>query len=141
MQRARGSHLFGKVALQLGILNRDQIKACLDDQSAGKSSASRKSLGDIAVEKGFIDRDQAGRIAIVQAFLEARDEDRRFGEVASGNALITRDQLNDALSYQKRKFKEDGKVKRIGDILVDLGYMSMDDRDAVLAAQRRIKSK
>lgn len=141
MQRFKGSHLFGKVAIQLGILNRDQIKVCLDEQSRSDSSPGWGSLGEIAVAKGFIDQGQAKRIAIVQAFLEARDEDKRFGEVAVDNAFITRDQLNDALAWQKKNFKEAGKVDRIGEILVGLGYMTASERDAVLKAQKRLKSR
>lgn len=116
------------------------MKECLDEQSrSGRSGQG--SLGEIAVARGFIDGGQAKRIAIVQAFLEARDEDRRFGEVAVDNAFVTRDQLNDSLAYQKKKFKEEGKVDRIGEVLVALGYMTGPERDAILKAQARLKSR
>ena len=140
MLRAKGSHVFGKVALQLDILTRDQIKACVECQ-AEASGAERQTLGQVAVAMGFIDAEQAGRIAIVQAFLEAREEDRRFGAVAVENAFITKDQLQDALMLQKRRFKEEGSVLRIGEVLSELTYLTDAQRDAILAVQKRLKSE
>lgn len=46
----------------------------------------------------------------------------RLGEICVSNHLITRPQLNHALHIQKRQVKP----QRVGDILVELGYLSRD---------------
>jgi hypothetical protein len=138
MKRAKGSHVFGKVAQQLDLLSRDQIKKCIEEQARRRDVDGPSTLGEIAVSMGFISAEQAGRIAIVQAFLEARSVDRRFGDIAVENAFLTKDQLADGLSVQKRHFKEDGAIMRIGEILVELKYMTDAQRDAVLKAQARL---
>jgi len=49
--------------------------------------------------------------------------------------------LQDALMLQKRRFKEDGSVLRIGEILQELTYLTDAQRDAILAVQKRLRSE
>jgi hypothetical protein len=57
------------------------------------------------------------------------------------NAFVTRDQLVDALGLQKKRFKDSGEVPRIGEILMELNYLSTTDRDAVLKVQQRLAAE
>ena len=57
---------------------------------------------------------------------------RPFGRVLTKMGKVTREQVVEALNLQKSK----GGGIRIGEALVQLGYISMDDVLAALAAQR-----
>jgi hypothetical protein len=133
-----GGSMFGRVALQMNLLSREQVNRCLRLQGEWVEKGERKTLGAIASELGFLRPEQSERIAIIQAFLEARNADRRFGEIAVANGFMTRDQLLDALKVQKKGFKKGAEIRRIGQILVDLRYLTHQQRDAVLQAQRRL---
>jgi serine/threonine-protein kinase len=57
-----------------------------------------------------------------------------FGEIAVLRGLLSRDQLKEALSIQ-RKYKDKGFTRELGDILVELGYVTESQVNSVLAAQ------
>ena len=46
--------LVGKLALQKGILNADQLKECLAEQAALQKAGQRRPLGVIMVSKGLL---------------------------------------------------------------------------------------
>ncbi len=56
----------------------------------------------------------------------------RFGTIAVEKGFLTTEQLMEALSIQARENVETGNHRLIGQILVDLGYMTEDQIDDVL---------
>jgi hypothetical protein len=63
---------------------------------------------------------------------------RRFGRVLAKLGKTTREQVHEGLNVQKAK-KEKGQSKRIGDILVELGYIKPEDVMEALAGQAGMK--
>ena len=68
-----------------------------------------------------------------------QDLEQRFGATAVGNGYITLDQLMEALQIQVRENIE-GKTHRLtGQILCDLGYMTLQQVEEVLAHMRSFR--
>ena len=57
--------------------------------------------------------------------------ENRFGLVAIKKGFITKDQLHKALILQVEENVEVETHKRIGDILVDLGYITPEQADQI----------
>ena len=57
---------------------------------------------------------------------------KRFGTIAIDMGYITKDQLYEALEVQKRDKFLEKKHRKIGKILVDLGFLSEKQRVVVL---------
>ncbi len=64
-------------------------------------------------------------------------KERLFGQLLLKSKKITPGKLKDALSYQKEILKR-GKARKIGEILIEAGYISQDDVIAVLKKQSAI---
>ena len=70
-----------------------------------------------------------------------QDLEQRFGATAVGNGYITLDQLMEALQIQVRENIE-GKTHRLtGRILCDLGYMTLQQVEEVLAYMHSVRKK
>jgi hypothetical protein len=68
-----------------------------------------------------------------------QDLEQRFGATAIGKGYITLDQLMEALQIQVRENIE-GKMHRLtGRILCDLGYMTLQQVEEVLAHMRSLR--
>ena len=87
----------------------------------------------------MITRSQLNFLLSVKRMLETNQMDQRFGEIAIENRFVREPDIQRALLVQKKMIKEHKAVKRLGDILVDLGVMAIKQRDAILVKQNRVK--
>lgn len=62
--------------------------------------------------------------------------EKRFGLVAIEKGFITKDQLHKALIVQVEKNVEENNHMRIGDILIDLGYISKEQAEEIFLSLR-----
>lgn len=61
-----------------------------------------------------------------------KDRYKFFGEIALENRFVTPEQLYEALTLQARSKVEGGQDKLLGQILLELGYMTEDQIREVL---------
>lgn len=66
--------------------------------------------------------------------IEVRD--KRFGVIAVEKGFISKEQLFEALQAQVEENLSDKPHRLIGHILINLGYLTRDQADAVLLAMR-----
>ena len=69
--------------------------------------------------------------------MEPYKDDLRFGVVAVQKKFVTPDQVIDAMTVQIRKEMDKGKRKLIGDILVEMEYMTLSQKKEVLEDTRK----
>lgn len=67
--------------------------------------------------------------SLEQTFLEARRDPNSIGNMALAKGWITEEDLREALTVQRERFK-------LGEILVELGKLSAEQRDELLIEQR-----
>jgi MSHA biogenesis protein MshE len=67
-----------------------------------------------------------------------RPENVRLGEILVRHKLLTPEQLERALEEQKHSGRQLGRVRRLGRILVEKGYVAEEGLAAALAAQLRL---
>jgi lipopolysaccharide/colanic/teichoic acid biosynthesis glycosyltransferase len=113
--------LIGQVILESGVINEAQLEEALKHQEkwGGK-------VGEILIEKGYITEQKLKDFLNLQVFvnssanwaLKNNKNDYLLGEIMLAANVITVDQLEEALKYQKHK------GGRVGQILIDMGYIS-----------------
>jgi len=57
---------------------------------------------------------------------------RRFGTIAMSKGFITLEQFTEAIEIQAKEELTDSKHRRIGEILVDIGFMNSTQVNAVM---------
>jgi hypothetical protein len=125
--------LFGKIALDRGLLSPEQLSALLEEQE--KNGPHRVALGELCRRKGILSANQVRRLLDLQRQGELQEENKTFGAIALKNEFATAEELGKALDQQK-----DPACPRLGEILIEMGALTEQERKAVLAAQDRLRN-
>lgn len=134
--------LLGKLALKYSFVTKEELETALSDQDHFTPGTH---LGEILVAKEFITPDQLARLLDIQKKNLAqkdrvvKDRTRQevlFGKIALRLKFVDETQLNWCLREQARQ-SEQGRFKRLGTYLVELGFMSHDQVQKVLEEQER----
>ena len=111
---------FGRYLIKQGVVDVQHIVAALEIQRA-----ERRSIADLAVEEGMMSHTQAKEILDLTGGTVADD---MFGEIAIHFGYLVDEQLEVLLIQQRAD------VRRVGDILVDLGVLDRATLDEHLSA-------
>ncbi len=150
------------------LVRAEDLDACIEIQVALEEEGIDKQLGEICIEKGTLSRDVVSdvlarhetvrRVLVKEVVAEEapppRDEDPErpttqlaraakdlwFGSLAIEKGLVTGPDVEQALFIQFR-MKELGIIKRIGEVLVEIGHLRMPDVQRILQIQRKRLSK
>jgi hypothetical protein len=129
--------VIGRLVVKYGYADEGQVREAIAFQAKEKQQGRETSLGEILVAKGMISPDQLKSALSVQELVDARRLDARFGSVAVQNGFAGEKDIDRALEEQKRLFKEKRIIRRIGDILVEAGTMSPEQKEGILERQKR----
>jgi hypothetical protein len=105
--------LFGAFLVGEGYVTEGQLQLALEHQVRLRQSR----LGDILVAQGAVPRSVLERAALEQ--LNASGRRLRIGEFLVAEGHVTQADLDRALAQQERD-----RAKRVGEILVELGFLS-----------------
>lgn len=137
--RTKADTLFGKIALQEGLLTEAQLRECLALQSCMEPPVP--PLGILLMRMGYIDEPKLQRIIDVQRerlrlwqdAVRARRDDNLFGKVVLRMGLACEEDVQACLEIQDEL--PPAKFKRLGDILVERGVLASEAIQRVLDFQ------
>jgi hypothetical protein len=127
--------LFGNIALRSGLISQAQLTKALMLQESQKG-ISRKKIGHILWEMGVLKPADVRHILDVQALLRMPNPEHRFGGIAIMNEFVTPEQVMECLQMQSRN-----PGKRIGEIMVERGYITEEQKGGILKALKRLQGE
>ncbi|MCF6249432.1 MAG: FapA family protein, partial [Desulfobacula sp.] len=150
---------FGRVGVANAFVSQEKIdKALMIQVEIFKQRKKSVKIGDILENNNEIT--QANKTAILLTQDRIRDEfladalnaiaasemerlaiNKRFGAIAVKKELITTDQLNQALKFQKKEAKKQGKKRYLGEILEQLYDLSDKQTMVILKIQKKLEAK
>lgn len=111
-------HRFAALCTKKGLIDDEQIIEALKIQvKENIEEKTHRPIGEILMELGHMNKKQVEDI--LNMIIEPR-----FGDVAISKRFISVDQLVHALSTQVKEESGRGEHRRVGEILMDHGYMS-----------------
>jgi len=113
--------LLGRVLIDAKMINGEQLQSALERQAEHRN----KRLGEILLEKELISKRQ-----LDESLNKQKERTIMLGEILIEAGYISKDQLDKALVLQKENRK-----KRLGQILVELKYVTPGDICVALASQ------
>lgn len=114
---------YGELVIEEGFATEDQIRTALDYQKT-----SDALLGKVLVDMGIISLEQQFDLNHLMKLSD--NKGRKIGELAVLNSYCTEADIEKALAFQK-------KVKGfLGDIMIELGYITQKQHEIILAMQR-----
>lgn len=115
----------GRKLIARGLISEDELEDAIQYQQR-LPKVMYKPLGEILVDQGYISQDQMEDI-----LNETPPPPKsRIGEILVNAGLLEKQQLSHALSLQ---FRPEHANKRLGSLLVELGYARREDIEAVVA--------
>ncbi len=137
--------LLGRIALAGGLITRKQLDECLSQLDERESD----SLVAILLRNNYLTRNQVESILEIQGRDPGREmpttpEDTRqmyenssmplFGKVVLKQNLATKRQVKECLKIQ-RELEMEGKVYRLGELMVKKGYLDREEVQKILRTQ------
>ncbi|MDQ7781081.1 MAG: hypothetical protein RDV41_15400, partial [Planctomycetota bacterium] len=136
-----GDLVLGKLALKNKYMSEAQLQEALRAQRDLAEVGCEMALGTILLERGYLTQEKLDILLRLQQFTELREEDKRFGQLAVKNGFVTVEQVQECLNIQLELFNRGVKaVSRIGDLLADKGFISEQQKGALLKTQSRLKA-
>lgn len=140
MTTSREDSLFGRIALDLGLVSEGHLKEALIEQAR---SPTARLLGAVLVELGHLSEEglkaillsQRQKIGKFRSKAIIKQDDASFGAIAVREGFITQRDLDDALTEQFKLGKR-SLILRVGEILVKEGKISADQVKAILRIQQ-----
>lgn len=124
---------FGEIALRSELITKAQLTQALMRQESGRGAA-RKKIGQILMEIGALKSVDVRHVLDVQTLLRMENPEHRFGGIAIMNEFATKEQVLECLKLQRQS-----PSRRIGDLMVERGLITEEQRDGVLRGLKRLE--
>ena len=143
--------ILAKIAVELGLITQAQVDACLREEVEGPKAASGStwSLGALLVRRGFLSEEGRAKVEkthgerLQKAFQgTAKKEDILFGRLCVAKKFASPAEVNECLELQQRmtKVRRGGELMtalRIGELMIEQGYLTPDQVKLILQEQRK----
>jgi predicted RNA-binding Zn-ribbon protein involved in translation (DUF1610 family) len=136
--------LLGQIAVEMGMITEEQLAACCKEQEATRRGTGPRPLGEILLEKGLVRKkdmealieEQNRRVRSLDRYQKIQKVEYLFGQLLVKNNLATQLQINKCLEIQvKMAEKGDSKIPRLGELLVEHGFVDKKTVEQVLKMQ------
>ena len=121
----------GGILLSQGLIDDQQLQLGLEVQSRDSGT----KLGAVLYELGFINNTQLKRCLDLQKHLVFRRKSYLLGSIALKFAFVDQRQLKECLKKQEQHFHEYQINRKLGDILLEKGYISNQALSFLLSIQ------
>ncbi|WP_035237593.1 flagellar assembly protein A [Desulfobacter vibrioformis] len=127
--------LIGILAVKHHFISEEQLQKalaqCSDDSNLG-AALKKYFLSDNLISPQNVHRlDMAAKVVTIH------QKEHRFGAIALARGLVNKSVLDLALEEQKEQLKQGKKPRRIGDVMVEAGLITLKQRDEILKLQNR----
>ena len=133
--------LFGKILIDRGLITREQLDEAIAVREKLLAVGLDRRIGEILVNRRLISQDVADEIGNQQKTVDSGGGESVLGRLAVQTGLISQAQLNRALELQRAWFQESGVAPTLGYILVEEGLLTVQQLDALIAVQNRVKTR
>ena len=128
--------IVAKLAIESKLVGKQQLKTALCEYKREREVGKEVSLEEIFFQKGLITSGQMKTLWATGRFWEIRRRDRRFCESALKKGLASQDAVASALEGQMRAFNKSKTVWPIGDVLVQAGVLTEEQKETIRAKQK-----
>lgn len=125
----------GELAVKHQLINLSDLeramKVCADLENG------YDAIPEYLAAQNLIQKSDYDRLFSLAKAMAVREQDIQFGNIAIQKKFITKSMLDLALEEQTSLFKNKKKYSLLGNILVEAGMLSSQQRDIILAEQNR----
>ena len=128
-----------KIVAQHNIATPEEIQDALERQREYEEKGQKQPLEGILYELGYLEEMQAKSITRSQIYYSVRKKDKLFGKIAVQSNLAKPEQVEECLNIQKDRYNREHRLVRIARLLVEKGYLTALESEAILSAMATLK--
>lgn len=129
--------LLARTALEINLLTKAELAVAFTFQKRQKQRGRKITIGEAFQEKGLVCAE-----GIEDLYDQTKKRlDKKFGYYALKRGLATREQVDRALAEQAREFEATQACRLTGDILVDHGVVTKEERDLIRLEMKKGPSR
>jgi len=138
LNKSTKSPSFESLALKYKTISRKQLDYARVILDKKKKKIPDITIEEILVEKEFATSEQVNLLKFILEFLRLKEQSKKFGRLSVKMGYTTQQQVDDALKKQHLEFRQLKIKKMIGDILVESGTITPEQKDAITEEQQRL---
>ncbi|NDY72153.1 DUF342 domain-containing protein [Desulfobacter hydrogenophilus] len=135
LKHGKTAPLIGILAVKNEFISEEQLQNALA-QCTGDNDLNEK-LKAYFLAESLISTQNVHRLTMAVKAVAIHQQEYRFGAIALARGIVNKSVLDLALEEQKEQFKKGKKPRRIGDVMVEAGMITIKQRDAILKLQNR----
>jgi uncharacterized protein (DUF342 family) len=128
--------VIAKLAASLGYITPHQLEEIIHRYQSAQKTDPELTIEKEMLSSGLISSQKMDTLLASQSFFKKRQAGIQFGAIGTKLGLIDETDIQKALAGQAQEFKQSGVSRLLGDILVDNGSITAEQRDAILKEQR-----
>jgi hypothetical protein len=122
--------LFRKLALENRFVDDDGVRRARDHQKTQQARGVDVSIGEALMDLKLINRTQYLTIQRAGHYKLQRQQDKDLARVVIKSDYSPREAVLDAMQYQKEHYTRDGVCRPVGDLLIERGYLTVEQLKA-----------
>lgn len=127
--------LIGTLAVKHQFISEEQLQKALAQCSDNTNLEAE--LKKYFLAGNLISSQNIHRLTMAAKAVTIHQQEYRFGAIALARGLVNKSVLDLALEEQKEQLKKGKKPRRIGDVMVEAGLITLKQRDEILKLQNR----
>ncbi len=129
--------LIGVLAVKNMLITKEELQSALSACSGAQDPEG--ALKEYLLKNEMISAQNLERLSRAAKALELRQKEYKFGAIAIRKGFINKSVLGLALEEQEKCMREKKKLNLVGDLLVDAGLLTVQQRDYILKLQKRFR--
>jgi len=123
------------LALQYGTISKEQFTHLNRLYSLRQKEGHAPGFEKLLLSLKFATQYQIGLLKLIREYIIIKKRGEEFGEIAIEKGFAIQKDVDKALEYQKKEFKQTKARKLIGDILVESRVITTKQKNAILKQQ------
>lgn len=127
-----------RLALKNRLLNHDHMQKLIA-QLQSRSQKEKNTLADLIVEQDLLTKERLEKLLQEHNYYKMKNKDIQFGRNVVSQKLVSEEQIQQCLRLQERYFQETGQLPRLGELLVQKNFITVQQNNALIKAMLRHK--
>jgi hypothetical protein len=127
--------LFIKMALENKYINDAQVRKGQEYQAQSHARGVDVTIGEALMEQKLINKTQYVTIQRAASYKIQRAKDKVLARILIESDYAPKDEVLDAMAFQKEHYTKDGICRPVGDLLIERGFLTVEQLKAAQKIQ------
>jgi pSer/pThr/pTyr-binding forkhead associated (FHA) protein len=129
-----------RLGLKNHLLTHKEIRKLIDLQKNSARDGKATHLTDLLVSEKLLTKENIEKLLQEHEYNKVRHKDIHFSKIVLGQSMASPENVEECLVLQDRYFHETGQVPRLGEILVQKGYLTVRQNNKVIKILKEKKA-